>query len=114
MWAMQAEDEYVKRASKWPKKYRREFAAVHSNLDTFMAALNRGAKLEHVKYGFVHREPRGVLAIDQKGGGRSLKETRLYVYPSKPTQLVHLITLGDKGSQTADIRYASEFVGQLT
>jgi hypothetical protein len=113
MWKVQPEDEYLKRTKKWPKKHRREFAAVHSNLDTFLAALNQGAKLEHVKYGFVHPEPRGVLAIDQKGGGTSLKETRLYVFFDTSTQVVHLITLGDKDSQTADVRYASEFVDQL-
>ena len=86
---------------------------MHNNLDTFLAALNYGAKPEHARFGFIHTEPRGVLAIDQKGGGPSLKETRLYAYPDTETRLVHLITLGDKSSQEADIRYASEFVDHL-
>ena len=113
MWNPQPEDEYVRRVKRWPKKHRRELLAVHDNLDTFLRALNQGAKLEHVKFGFIHPEPRGVLAIDQKGGGQSLKQTRLYTYPDKMTQLVHLITLGDKNSQRADIKCASEFVDQL-
>ena len=114
MWKTQPDDEYIRRTRRWPKKYRRELLAVHNNLDTFLAALNCGAKPQHAKFGFIHTEPRGVLAIDQKGGGPSLKQTRLYTYPETGTQLVHLITLGDKSSQEADIRYASEFVDHLS
>ena len=98
MWRTQPDDEYVKRVRKWPKKHRRELLAVHNNLDTFLMALNQGAKLEQARFGFIHTEPRGVLAIDQKGGGSSLKETRLYVYADTKAELVHLITLGDKNS----------------
>ena len=114
MWKTQPDDEYIKRVRKWPKKHRRELLAVHNNLDTFLGALNRGAKVEHARFGFVHAEPRGVLAIDQKGGGSSLKQSRLYIYADTKTQLVHLVTLGDKSSQEADIEYASEFVDRLS
>lgn len=113
MWNVQPEDEYVRRVNKWPKKHRRELLAMHDNLDTFLRALNQGAKLEQAKFGFIHPEPCGVLAIDPKGGGPSLKATRLYTYPDNTTRLVHLITLGDKDSQRADIKYASEFVDDL-
>jgi putative component of toxin-antitoxin plasmid stabilization module len=114
MWALQAEAEYEKRVGKWPKKHRREFGAMHDNLDTFLKALQRGAKLEQIRFGFLHPEPRGVLAIDQKGGGAGLKETRLYTYPNKTAQLVHVITIGDKSTQEADIKYSCEFVDNLT
>lgn len=113
MWKLQPEAEYENRVKQWPKKHRREYVAVHDNLDTFLTALNRGAKLEQVKFGFIHPEPRGVLAIDQKGGGVGLKETRLYTYPHRRSQIVHLITFGDKSTQKADIAYASEFVEGL-
>jgi len=113
MWNTHADDEYLSRVQKWPKKYHREYASVHRNPGTFLAALNGGAKLEQIKFGFIHREPQGVLAIDQKGGGQSLKQTRLYVFPHKASEVVHLIALGDKESQKADIQCASEFVSQL-
>lgn len=113
MWNLLPDAEYSKRVARWPKKYRRELLAVHNNLDTLLLALNRGAKPEHARFGFVHPEPRGVLAIDQKGGGASLKETRLYVYLERTTGVVHLITLGDKASQSSDIEYTSEFVDRL-
>lgn len=112
MWKLQAEAEYEKRVRKWPKKHRRELAAVLDNLDTFLGTLNQGAKLRQIKFGFFHHEPRGVLAIDQ-GGGTGLKETRLYTYPNTASQFVHLITIGDKKSQTADIRHATKFVDTL-
>ena len=112
MWAVQPEAEYSKRVKRWPKKHRRELIAVHDKLDTFYQALKRGAKLEQVRFGFIHPEPRGVLAIDQ-GGGSGLKQTRLYVYPDKRTRVIHLITIGDKASQPSDIEFAATFVDDL-
>jgi putative component of toxin-antitoxin plasmid stabilization module len=114
MWKLQPEAEYEKRVRKWPNKYRRELKAMHDNLDTVFGALNQGAKLEHVNFGFIHREPRGVLGIDQKGGGAGLKQTRLYVYADTATEIVHLVTIGDKNTQQADIKHATEFVDALT
>ena len=114
MWTLLPEVEYEKRARKWPKKHQREFVAMHDNLDTFLGALSRGAKLEQIGFGFVHNEPQGILAIDQKGGGAGLKETRLYIYPVRESQVIHLITIGDKNTQKADIQYACEFVCGLT
>jgi hypothetical protein len=113
MWQVQPEAEYEKRARKWPKKHQREFVATHDNLDTYLTALNCGAQIEQIKFGFMHSEPRGVVAIDQKGGGVGLKETRLYTYPNKSRQVVHLITIGDKSTQKTDIQYSSEFVAGL-
>ena len=113
MWKPQPEAEYERRARKWPKKYQAEFTATHINLDTFLKALMGGAVVEQIQFGFMHREPRGVIAIDQKGGRGSLKQTRLYTYPNKGSQVLHLITLGDKSTQKSDIRYACEFVDSL-
>jgi hypothetical protein len=113
MWNLSPTGEYEKRVKKWPKKHQRELIAVHNNLDTFFGALLHGAKLEQIKFGFMHAEPRGVIALDQKGGGAGLKETRLYIFPDPVAEIVHVITLGDKGTQKADIQYASEFVDSL-
>ena len=113
MWTIQPEAEYERRAKRWPKKYQREFVATHDNLDTYLSALNHGAKVEQIKFGFIHHEPRGVVAMDQKGGGAGLKQTRLYTYPNKAREVIHLITIGDKSTQKTDIQYACEFVGGL-
>lgn len=118
MWKLEPTDEYQRRHKRYEKKHSRELAAVLDNLDTVMKALKDGLKLEQVRtFGFAHAEPHGVLALDQKGGhGTGLAQTRLYVYldqhdPKAP--VMHVITLGDKGSQSDDIRYCSEFVLSL-
>jgi transcriptional regulator with XRE-family HTH domain len=42
--------------------------AALDNLDTFHKALVNGARLQDARFGFIHAEPLGVLAVDQKGG----------------------------------------------
>lgn len=113
MWSLSPEDDYLNRRKKWPKKYKRELLATHNNLDTFVKALNAGACPIQAKFGFVHAEPAGVLAIDQKGGGQGLKETRLYIFPDVTERVVYLLTMGDKSSQSKDIANCTEFVEDL-
>ena len=55
----------------------------------------------------------GVVAVDQSGPGAGLKRTRLYVYPDVDSRTLHLITVGDKSSQGADIKFSREFVAGL-
>jgi hypothetical protein len=113
MWTIQPEDDYTRRLKKWPKKYRRELLAVHDNLDTYLSLLNSGTSVEQAKFGFVHVESGGALAIDQKGAGASTLETRLYIYPDKSTEVIHLITLGDKQTQKDDNELCRAFVKAL-
>ncbi len=113
MWSAQPTEHYQRRHKRYEKKHKRELRAVLDNLDTFLQALQEGAKPQHPHFGFIHSEPMSVLAIDQKGGGKSLAETRLYIFPDDETELVHLITLGDKRSQQNDIELCKQFVGEL-
>lgn len=118
MWKLEPNTEYEKKHKRYERKHARELAAVLDNLDTVMKGLNGGLKIEQIRtFGFVHNEPHGVLAIDQKGGhGAGLAQTRLYVYPDQSmpgAPVMHVITLGDKGSQAADIQFCSEFVLSL-
>ena len=113
MWELEPTPEYTRKLKKWPKKYRRELTAMLDNLDTFLQALNLGAKPQQAKFGFIHTEPLGVLAIDQRGAGAGTKATRLYVYPDEGTETVHTITLGDKDSQRTDIKISVELVRTL-
>jgi hypothetical protein len=115
MWPLETTSEYQRRHKRFEKKRRRELAAVLENLDTLVTGLKEGLKLEQVRtFGFVHHEPHGVLAIDQKGGhGAKLAQTRLYVYPEPKRQVIDVITLGDKTTQESDIRFCSEFVASI-
>jgi len=49
----------------------------------------------------------------RRGGGAALRQARLYAYPELEPELLHLITLGDKGSQQADIAFCREYVLNL-
>jgi hypothetical protein len=109
MWRQVPTDEFTKRVKRWPKKYRRELGAMLANLQTILSALQAGSKVESLEFGFVHHEPGGVLALDQKGGGAGLKPCRLYTYPHVDEEVLHVITMGDKNSQSEDIKYAKAF-----
>jgi len=113
MWSLQITDEYAARVKRFEKKHDRELIAVLINLDQYHKALNEGAKPLQVHFGFMHTEPMGVIAIDQKGGGKSLMQTRLYVYPEVEHRVLHLITLGDKNTQRLDIAFCREYASSL-
>jgi len=42
-----------------------------------------------------------------------MKETRLYVYPDSVTEVLYLLTLGDKKSQRGDISFCVSYVKAL-
>lgn len=113
MWEIETTDPYERRLKRYLKKLPRETVAVLDNLDTYVAALKAGSKPAQIQYGFLHREPGGVVAIDQKRGGTGLKETRLYAYAWIDEEVVFLITLGDKKTQSDDIQECVNFVKRL-
>jgi len=73
------------------------------NLEKYRLALEDGVPPRQIKAGFIHGEPRGVIAIDPSGFGDNLSATRLYIYLKANT--VFLLTVGDKSSQREDIAY---------
>ena len=116
MWTLEPTDEYARRFRKYEKdkKRRRELAAVLHNLDRYVAALNAGVKpLQLLGAGFVHDERQGVVAMGEEGGGKGLAATRLYVYPDTESQVLHLLSLGDKNTQAEDVKTCHRFVAQL-
>ncbi len=111
MWQVAETDEYERRHKRYRKKHPRELAAVLDNLDTYFRSLAAGVCPKQVKHGFMHNELHGVIAIDQKGGGVNLAQTRLYIYPERDT--LYLITMGDKQSQQDDLAICREFVSAI-
>jgi len=104
-------EQYKRRHKQYEKKKnkRPELAAVLNNLDIFLKSLNSGKKPKPFVYGFLHSEPVGIIAIDQKGSGVNIAETRLYVYPDTETETLYLVTLGDKSTQRDDIKDCKTF-----
>ena len=87
--------------------------AVLRNLDRYFEALEQGAKPKQIQGGFVHPEPEDVVAVDQKGGGAGLSQTRLYLFADVQTEELHLITLGGKDTQEGDIKFSKTYAKKL-
>lgn len=87
-----------------------------------MQALDQGSKPAQIQGGCIHREPMGVVAFDERGGGKKeggknlgkgLRPTRLYTFPEMQTEVLHTIILGDKSTQSDDISHAKQYVKEL-
>jgi len=116
MWTIQNYEDVGRRQKKFEKKWPHELKNVFENLATLLLALNGGTKPEQLKQmRFVHSEPAGVLAIDQKGPSKRarMKQFRLYVFPDEEHEVLHTITLGDKGRQQSDVNFCIGSVKQL-
>lgn len=102
-------DTWDRAAKFYAKKHAREYAAVLHNLDRLLGLLNASKNSLSVQAGFIHTEGSGVLALDQKGGGAGLQETRLYLFAEDQTHTIHLITIGNKNGQSADVKLAHQY-----
>lgn len=111
-WTLEATDVYGRRHEHYEKKHPHELAAVTGNLDTYFKTLNEVNNPLQVKAGFIHNEPSGIKAIDQKGGRQKIKlqQTRLYIFPDTSSKTLYLLTIGDKGTQRDDINFCREYV----
>lgn len=112
-WAIEPGTQFVKDKEWYAKKHPRELAAVLNNVTRLMAQLKTAKNAACVAGGYMHTEGKGILAIDQKGGGTSLQETRLYVYADQMTRVLHLITIGNKNTQPTDIKLAHAYAESL-
>jgi len=113
MWQVEPTTQW-QRDQKWYEKKRpTELAAVLRNLKRYLAQLNAAPNPKAVSAGYIHHEPHGLVAIDQKGGGGNLQETRLYAYPHEERKVLYIITIGNKDEQPSDIQFCKEFVESL-
>ena len=122
-WVLESIEKYVKAVEHYEKNHSDELYAVKDNLDTYFTTLCLTNNPQLIHAGWIHYEPKGIVAIDQKGGGKKvregkkikLQETRLYVYPFQKTKTLYLLTIGDKRkhNQKRDIQYCIEFVQAL-
>ena len=113
MWQLEPTTQWQRDQKWYAKKRPAELAAVLHNLQRFLDHLNVAPNSRAIQAGYLHPEPGGLLAIDQKGAGRKLPETRLYVYAHDATKVLYLITIGNKATQASDLRLARKFVESL-
>jgi hypothetical protein len=99
---------------KWyAKKRPRELAAVLDNLERLKNMLSLSPHSQLIVAGFIHPEPLGVWAIDQRGSMGNLQATRLYCYAESSQRNLYLLAIGSKDSQSADISRVTEMVKSI-
>jgi hypothetical protein len=113
MWEIEGIPQWDRDRKWYEKKRPSELAAVLHNLKRYHAQLNAAPNPKAFMSGYMHPEPHGVVALDQKGGGANLQETRLYIYPCEAQKVLYVITIGNKDEQSADVKFCGEFVTSL-
>lgn len=97
----------------YQKKRRAELEAVLNNLLRYLSQLRASPNSRCVQAGYMHHEPKGIIALDQSAGGGNLQETRLYTYADNEKNVLYLITIGNKDSQKDDLLVSTRFVESL-
>lgn len=102
-WQIDARFADRRRLSRWRTRHHREYLACLVNLQKVMDALNAGAHLNELGRSFLRSEGRGLFRIKQTAVPHAC-ETRLYVFFHERQHRIFLLSIGDKSTQTADIR----------
>ncbi|MGR3176523.1 MAG: hypothetical protein ACUZ8E_00520 [Candidatus Anammoxibacter sp.] len=112
-WKIETTDVYDRKHRRFEKKNPDELRSMLNNLDTYYKSLTSLGHPQKIVASYIHKEPKGVKAIDQKGSKAKLKQTRLYIYPNIETKTLYLMTIGDKKTQRKDIKFCENFVKTL-
>jgi hypothetical protein len=113
-WKLEPLEKYLRKLKYYEKKQYDEYRALTDNLDSYYNSLCEFDNPLQVKSGFIHDEPDGIKGLDQRGVlKKKLRESRLYVFPDVSRRKLYLLTIGDKGSQAADIQFCREYVRSL-
>ena len=102
MWIESYEYADANRMKHYAKKHRREYVSCLANLADVITALNNGAAVTAIPFGFFRSEHEDVYRIGQTNV-KHPHETRLYVYACVVRTTVYILTVGDKSTQQADI-----------
>lgn len=110
-WIFRTTARFERDRAYYEKKHPRELdACLRNTLARYLPMLNTAPTPRAIHAGFLHPEPGGVVAVDQKGGGGNLRETRLYTFAEESTRTLHLLLLGDKSTQRRDLAHVSQWL----
>lgn len=112
-WEIQKSEFFGNRFKRFQKKHPEEAKAILNNLDTYFQILCSGVSPVNIQVGFVHHEPDGIKAIDQRGGKGKKMQSRLYVYPEELENILHVISVGTKTDQNGDIQECKNYIKPL-
>jgi hypothetical protein len=113
VWEIQKSSFFESRFRHFQKKHPEEAKAVLNNLDTYFKTLCAGVNPVNIAGSFIHQEPEGLKAIDQKGGKGKMLQSRLYIFPDMVTKILHVISIGTKSDQSGDISECRDYIQPL-
>lgn len=113
MWKTLTTPVFERRFKHYEKKKKNELFAVTNNLDRLVNSLESGKQPNPSIFGFLRSEGSNILRISEAGPGPRVAATRLYVYPDAEKDELHLLTIGDKNTQSEDILYCKSYVKEL-
>ncbi|OGS36021.1 MAG: hypothetical protein A2293_05790 [Elusimicrobia bacterium RIFOXYB2_FULL_49_7] len=113
MWVLERSPFLDGKLKRLNKNHPAETKAMLENLDKYLKALNEGANPINIQAGWIHHEPDGIKALDQKGTKGKPAQTRLYIFPAESSRQLHVITAGDKSSQRTDIQESRDYIKPL-
>ncbi|MCF6150416.1 MAG: hypothetical protein E3K37_17410 [Candidatus Kuenenia sp.] len=79
-WKLEPSPFFDSRFKRFQKKHPNEAKAILNNFDTYISTLNEGVNPINIKAGFIHHEPDGIKAIDQKGGKRQINAKQVIYF----------------------------------
>ena len=112
-WKLERTETYKKHFRHYEKNHPNELAAVLNNLTRYMDALNAANHPRVIQAGYLHNEPAGVVAIDQRGDEGHLQATRLYTYAYLKNNTLYLLAIGNKQEQQEDIAFCKAYVKSI-
>lgn len=111
MWKHDQTDEFNERFKKFEKKNRDSLSYVLNKLSVVAQALANDGKIETLKYNFLRHEREGVYAVRCSSKGK--RPLRLYFFAHLSSETLHLLTIGDKNTQTDDIKWCANTAKNL-
>ena len=113
-WTIEVLEQAKGSLKRYAKKHPEESVQVFKNLDRFLSLLNTKDLDPNFVTDVVRQEGGGLLAADTRGMPKSSKrETRLYVCPLKEDQILKVLRIGDKDTQSNDIRECRKLCKKL-
>lgn len=111
-WALDATHANKNQFAKFNKNHPNEYTSLFANLSKIQGLFRSGHKVGGFHVNFFRSEGEGVYRIGQTGVPGAL-ESRLYVYPDSESQLLHILEIGEKSGQQADIKNAKKKVLEI-
>jgi hypothetical protein len=106
-WQIVKTDLYERRFKDFQKSKRDQLKAILRNFERFWQMLEDQPQARLITANFIHDERHGVISIDQQGYKPKQPPTRLYLYPRQKSCKLYAITIGDKRTQSQDVKTAT-------